>query len=140
MVSVFHMVSRYWALNGDGYYRNQGNRRVPKEWEEGRNHGGWVLPGAAGNEQQPGLTGGTGSVHGEGGDRGTRERVPTSSPSSLRRGEEGRTRQPGEEGCTERKDAPASAAMTDRERTGCADCTQPRTAPRTKTQLLDSIL
>ena len=22
----------------DGYYRNHGDRRVPKEWEEGRNH------------------------------------------------------------------------------------------------------
>ena len=59
------------------------------------------------NEQQPGLTGGTGSVHGEGGDRGTRGKVPTSSPSSLQRGG----------GSQERKDAPASAAMTDRERT-----------------------
>ena len=42
------------------------------------------------------------------GSGGIRERVPTSPPSSLWRGEKGRTRQPGEEGCAERKDASAT--------------------------------
>ena len=59
----------------DGYYRDQGKGWVPKsrreggtmengvsqkhiypkEQEGGRNHGEWILPGAAGNEQRPEL-------------------------------------------------------------------------------------